>query len=289
MLGLATIQAAAGALQLTLDKKTNDYGKPGTQWQVFAYRAFQICSVPLLLSVGILAAPSGWHPLLTPWNLALLACSMGIMYATYPLRLGAYRNEKVTVLQPFAMSRQVFTVLLGFAFVAQERDHPWTFAWALAALAVIVGSQLSGGRLVVNKWSLMLITSGLLGAVQTFFTVHFVKMLGGPAYYVAETVALLAISTCALSARREWGNVAAVKRPWYWMAAINGTLGTVGVMIVLEIYRTAGMVAGSLTQLLYAAFVFLCSAAVLREKPTAKDVLVSAAVAGCVAAGTLMR
>lgn len=289
MLSAVFVQAAAGALQLTVDKKSNDFGKPGTNWQVFSFRTFQACAVPLLLAAGIVAAPDGWEALLTPANLALLALSMTLMYASYPLRLGAYRNEKVTVLQPFAMARPVFTVILGFAFVASERANPWPFVFALLALAVIIGSQLKGGRLVFNRWSLMLAAAGLLGACQTFITVGFIRLLGGPAYYVAETAALLLISASALTVSRGWGGIAQVKRPWFALNAANGALGTLGVLILFEIYRTAGIVTGALAQLLFVAFVFVFSMSILRERPTFKDVAVSAAVAACVAAGVLMK
>lgn len=286
---LGCVQAVSSALGLAVDKKIVAHRSVGSEWQALLYRFVQLLVLAPLLALGVLSFPNGFAPLWEPWTLAMFAASIGLLFASYPFRRAAYMNEKVTVLQPFAMSKQVFSVIVAFVFISQERANPWPFVFALVALAAIVFSQVGKSGLKFNKWSLTLTAGMAILTAQSFFTLGFVKMLGGSPYYFAEGVALVALNCLVLAGTGKWKQGKTIDRKWLAMMAGNALLGLVSVLIILELYRSHGMVASNLVQLLYVAFVFVFSWFLLGEKPTAKDIAVSAVVAGCVAAGTFLK
>ncbi len=284
------IQATFAGVATVLDKKVFAKRTVGADWQTLFQRITNLVFLIPLFWFGILKPlENGFEPLVSgdgPW---LLACSMALLYATYPLRRAAVMNEKVTVLQPFALSKNLFCVIFAFAFIPAERGNPWPFAFSVLALAILIGSQAGKSGIKFNRWTMSMLGGMFLLSIQSFFTLKFVKEVGGTAYYFAESFVILGIVGSIIAFGKQRRQAKQLDRRWVGLASGTAAINLVASLIVMEMYRAQGMVASSLLQLLYVAFVFAFSFFFLGERPTRKDLLVSALVTGCVAAGFLVK
>jgi hypothetical protein len=136
------------------------------------------------------------------WSLFILSAIA--LYFTYYLRRTAYANEKVSVLQPFAMLFQIFPVIIGFIFIATERANLITFLMAILASFIVIIPSIDFKNLKINKYSLMVLLSSTIKSAQLFFILHLLLKLNPQTLYFIESSIIIVLATIMMITKKEF-------------------------------------------------------------------------------------
>lgn len=215
-------------------------------------------------------------------DIALFLIATIWLYITYPLRRTAYANEKVSVLQPFAMLFQVFPIIIGFLFISTQRQNIITFAFALIASFIVILSNVDFKKITINKYSLMVLISSIIKSFQVFATLYFLTILSPSNFYLIETVLVIIISLILMFSKREFSEFKLLERRYVKLLLWTNTIVIVSILLALTMYSTLWIVVTSLISLLYLVFIYLLWYIILKEIPSKKDIIVSILVSVCV-------
>ncbi len=282
------LQAALNALWLVFNKKIVSNTNIWNHLQIFFMRFVHIFILIILVWFGFLnfSIPTS---LLTPLNLAIVLLWTFSLYFTYLLRNVAYRNEKVSTLQPFAMLYQVLPPLISFIFIASEKNSPITFLASLFASIIIIYSSINFKTFTINKYSGMVLLSSIIKSVQMFYMIYLIQFLSQSTFYILESIFVVLIA-CFFSFRKNefvWTKYYSWKyliTAFFWQAVILSSI-----VLSLTMFKTFWVILTSLIGLLYLVFAFLFSYIFLKESPWKKDVIVTSLVSVCIIIWVLFR
>lgn len=209
------------------------------------------------------------------WNIFLFVSSTLLLYTTYPLRRIAYANEKISVLQPFAMLNQIFPIIIWFMFVASERTSLSTFLIALIVSFFVIFLSVDFKNIRINNYSLMVLTSSLIKSVQVFAVLYFLKMLNPVWFFLFETLIVIIISIFLLFLRNERWEIKLITKAYAKIFFLSCFVSLVAILLNLTLYVNIWIIATSLLNLLYLVFVYILSYIFFWDKPSRKDVFLS--------------
>ncbi len=212
----------------------------------------------------------------------LLFIATAWLYITYPLRRIAYANEKVSVLQPYAMLFQVFPVIIWFIFIASERANVVTFLTALLASAIVIWTSIDYKNFKFNKYALMVLTSSVIKSFQVFAVLYFLTKLNPASFYFTETILVISFSIILLFLKKEFNEFRLLKKTYIKLLILTNSIGIGSILLALTMYSNLWIVLTSLLSLLYLAFIYVLSYFILWEKPSKKDIIVTLLVACCI-------
>lgn len=275
------IQAIFWALWMVVSKLALQNKNVWNNFQTFFSRSSHILIISVLFLTWILEfqSPIGifW---LNEW--LMLAWSWAALYFTYYLRREAYANEKVSVLQPFAMIFQIFPIIFGFIFIASERANVITFFMALIASAVVIIPSVDFKNFKMNKYCSMVLLSSTIKSVQVFVILYLISILDSSTFYFIESFYIIFLSICMMFTKKQFWDFKKVTYDYAKILFTANTVGIISILLVLTMYTTIGIVATSLISLLYLIFVYLFGYLILKEIPAKKDVIIAFLVAICI-------
>lgn len=204
------------------------------------------------------------------------------LYITYPLRRTAYANEKVSVLQPFAMLFQVFPIIIWFIFIASERANLITFIAALIASLIVILPNIDFKNFKISKYSLMVLISSIIKSFQVFATLYFLTKLNPASFYFLETVIVILISILLILTKRELLEFKLLTKKYLKLIFWTNSVVIVSILLALTMYSTLWIVATSLISLLYLVFVYILWYLILKEIPAKKDIIITILVSICI-------
>jgi len=211
------------------------------------------------------------------------------LYVTYPLRRIAYANEKVSVLQPYAMLYQVFPVIIWFTFMATERANFITFLSALIAAFIVIWTSINFKNFKINKYSLMVLTSSVIKSFQIFSVLYFLTKLNPATYYFTESILVIWMSALLIIFKNEFNELKLLTKKYTKLLMWTNTIVIFSILLALTMYSTLWVVLTSLLSLLYLAFVYILGFLILKEIPSKKDILVTICVAICIIVWVLFK
>jgi len=278
---LGVIQSILNAFWMILTKKVLENKKVWNNIQTFLNRSYHFLILLLLFILWFLNynIDSAW---LTYWDYWLFFISTSMLYVTYPLRRVAYANEKVSVLQPYAMLFQVFPVIIWFIFISSERTNLITFLSAVLAALIVILSSIDYKNFKFNKYSLMVLLSSLIKSIQVFATLYFLKKLTPASLYFTESILIIFISLFLMYFKNEFNQFKLLKKNYIKLLTFANSVVLISILLALTMYSSLGVILTSLLSLLYLAFIYILGYFILWEKPSKKDILVTLAVACCI-------
>jgi len=204
------------------------------------------------------------------------------LYITYPLRRIAYANEKVSVLQPFAMLFQVFPIIIGFLFISTERENIITFIFALIASFIVIISNINIKNFKINKYSLMVLISSIIKSFQIFATLYFLTKLNPANFYLLESLLIIIISISLMFFKNEFSQIKIIEKKYLKLLIWTNSIIIISILLSLTMYTTLWVVATSLISLLYLVFVYFLWYIIIKEIPSKKDIFITILVSLCV-------
>lgn len=279
---LWVIQALLNSVWMILTKKVVENKKVGNNIQTLFSRFNHLIILLLIINLWFFNFDINSS---TFWFLDILLFIFATisLYITYPLRRIAYANEKISILQPFAMLFQVFPVIIGFIFIATERANFITFLFAILASIIVIIPNIDYKTFKINKYSLMVLISSIIRSFHTFATVYFLTKLNAVNFYLLETILIIVFSVFLILIKWEFKQVKLLNKKYIKLLTTANTISIWSILIVLTMYTTIWIVATSLLSLLYLVFVYVLSYFILWEKPSKKDIIISFLVSICVA------
>lgn len=282
------IQSFLNASWMVLTKKVVENKKIWNNLQTLFNRWYHLIIVWILFIIWIFkynyieAAMS-----INDFGLLLIATLW--LYITYPLRRTAYANEKVSVLQPYAMLYQVFPIIIAFIFIASERANFITFISAMIASFVVIWTSIDYKKFKFNKYSWMVLISSIIKSFQVFAIIYFLTKFNPASYYFTETILVVTISLILILIKKEFWEIKLLTKKYLKLLLFTNSVVIISILLALTMYSTLWIVLTSLLSLLYLAFVYLLGYFVLKEIPTKKDVLVTLFVACCIIIWVLFK
>ncbi len=215
-------------------------------------------------------------------NILLFMLATFWLYTTYPLRRNAYANEKISVLQPFAMLFQVFPVILGFIFLASERANIITFLMAILASFIVLIPNIDFKNFKMNKYSSMVLLSSIIKSWQVFAVLYFLTILSPSNFYFIESLFIIIISFVLILVKKEFNEIKLITKKYSKLLFFANLVAIIWILLSLTMYSSLWVVLTSLLSLLYLVFVYILWYFILWEKPTKKDIVVTFLVAVCI-------
>jgi hypothetical protein len=173
---------------------------------------------------------------LIEWLLFILSAIA--LYFTYFLRRSAYANEKVSVLQPFAMLFQIFPVIIGFIFITTERANFITFLMALLASFIVIIPSIDFKNLKINKYSLMVLLSSTIKSTQLFFILHLLTKFNPQTMYFVESIIIIGLSLFMMFTKSEFGQFKLLTKKYSGLLFTANSIGIVSIILALTMYTT---------------------------------------------------
>jgi drug/metabolite transporter (DMT)-like permease len=222
-------------------------------------------------------------------DLFLLLIATIWLYITYPLRRTAYANEKVSVLQPYAMLFQVFPIIIWFIFIASERANLITFLSAIIASLIVILSSIDYKKFKFNKYSLMVLLSSTIKSFQVFAVLYFLTKFNPASFYFTETLLVISISILLILIKKEISEIKLLTKKYIKLLMFTNSIVIVSILLSLTMYSSLWVVLTSLLSLLYLWFIYILWYFVLHEKPLRKDIIVTLFVAICIIIWVLFK
>jgi len=257
-------------------------------WQTFFNRVFHLFVILILFYIWFFDY-NIWSWEFKNTDFLLLIFSTLALYVTYPLRRNAYANEKVSVLQPFAMLYQVFPIIIWFIFIATERANLITFLTAILASLVVIGVNIDYKNFKMNKYSLMVLTSSVIKSFQIFAIVYLLTKVNPASLYFTESIIVIVLAIILILSKRELGEIRLINKKYALLLTLSNSAFIISILLSLTMISTLGIVLTSLLSLLYLSFVYILWYILLKEIPSKKDILVSIFVAICIIIGVLFK
>lgn len=276
-------QALFAALWMVYWKKVVENKKIWNNWQTFFSRTNHWIIILIMIIFWVF-----WFEYniptneLTTFNILIFILAVFWLYTTYPLRRVAYANEKMSVLQPFAMLFQVFPIIIWFIFIATERANLITFLMAILASIVVIWTSIDFKKFEINKYSLMVLTSSIIKSIQIFAVIYFLTILSPETLYLTESILIIIISSLLILFKWEFKEIKLLTKSYFKLLTSANIIAIVSILLVLNMYTSLWIVATSLISLLYLWFVYLFWYLILKEIPSKKDILVTIFVAFCI-------
>lgn len=275
------IQSFLSATWMVLTKKIVENKQIWNNWQTFINRWYHLIIIWILFTTWILNYNISEASLMINDYLLLFIATSGL-YITYPLRRVAYANEKVSVLQPYAMLYQIFPIIIGFIFITSERTNIITFLSAITASVVVILTSINLKKISFNKYSLMVLTSSIIKSFQLFAALYFLTKFNPASFYFTETIIILSISLILILLKKEVSEIKLLTKKYTKLLIITNSIVIISIFISLTMYKTLWLIFTSLLSLLYLAFIYILSYFILGEKSSKKDILVVLFVATCI-------
>lgn len=204
------------------------------------------------------------------------------LYVTYPLRRIAYRNEKISILQPYAMLFQVFPIIIWFIFITTERANIITFLSAITASAIVIATSIDYKKFKFNKYSLMVLTSSIIKSFQIFSVLYFITKFNPASFYFTETIIILGFSIILMFIKKEFSDIKLLTKKYIKLLMFTNTIIVIPILLTLTMYSKLWVVLTSLLSLLYLVFIYILSYFILKEIPNKKDIIVAILVTICI-------
>ena len=288
-------QSFMNAFWMVLSKKVVENKAVWNNWQTFisrtnhaifiivilwiSYSFFDIKSLKFDLPENILNIK----------NIFLFTIATVWIYFTYFLRRNAYANEKVSVLQPFAMLFQVFPIILGFIFIATERSNLVTFLVAIIASFIVIIPNIDFKNFKMNKYSTMVLLSSTIKSGQIFIVLYFLTIISPISFYFIESLLMIIISSFFILIKWEFSEIKQITKKYAKLLFSANLIAVISVLLVLTMYSTLWVVTTSLLSLLYLVFVYMFWYIILKEIPTKKDVVIAVLVSICIVVWMLFK
>lgn len=285
---LGIIQSFLSATGMILTKKIVENKIIWNNLQTFFNRWYHLIIMLLLFLVWIFEfnyVESGF----TLYDFWLLFIATIWLYITYPLRRTAYANEKISVLQPYAMLFQIFPIIIWFIFIVTERVNLITFLSAIAASLVVILTSINYKNFKINKYSLMVLLSSIIKSFQLFAMIYFLTKVNPITFYIMETILVLSFSFLLMFIKKEFNQVKLLTKKYTQLLLFTNSVVVVSILISLTLFSTLWIILTSLLSLTYLVFVYMLSYLILKEIPSKKDVLVTLFVVLCVIIWVIFR
>lgn len=270
------IQSIFSSISMILSKKVLENKKIWNDLQTFFIRLNYFLFIVIILYFGAFGIsiniPENFFNI---WNVWFFIFSTMILYVTYPLRRIAYANEKISVLQPFAMLSQIFPIVIGFIFLASERTSLATFFIALLTSFLVVWFSVDFGKIKINRYSMMVLTSSLIKSVQVFAVLYFLKILSPIWFFFFETIIVMFIATFLLFFNKQRWEIKLLTKDYVKLFLFSNSVAFIALMLNFTLYVEIWIVATSLLNMLYLVFVYVLSYLVFGDKPCRKDLFLS--------------
>lgn len=277
------LQSLFAALWMVFWKKVVENKKVWNNWQTFFSRLNHWLVILILITIGAF-----WFNFEVPReelninNILIFVIAVIGLYITYPLRRIAYANEKMSVLQPFAMLAQVFPIILWFLFISWERTNIITFIMAIIASLIVIWTSVDFKNLKINKYSVMVLISSIIKSIQLFAVLYFISFLSPETFYLIESILVISISIILITFKKEFNQIQLITKEYFKLLTIANIIAVISILLVFNMYTSLWVVATSLISLLYLWFVYLFWYLILKEIPSKKDVIVTLLVALCI-------
>lgn len=275
------IQSFFWATWMVLTKKVVLNKKVWNNLQTFLNRSYHLIVILIVFNLWLLENDFIASDFKNYDYFLLILASLWL-YITYWLRRIAYANEKVSVLQPFAMLFQVFPVILAFIFIWTERSNPITFLSALLASFIVIWTSIDFKKFKINKYSLMVLGSSTIKSFQLFVSLYFLSKVNPASFYFIETIVILIISIIILTYKKEFSELKLLSKKYIKLVIFTNTVVIISIFLVLTMYSSLWVVLTSLISLFYLGFVYLLSYLILNEKASKKDVVIAILVSICI-------
>lgn len=275
------VQSFLNATWMVLTKKVVENKKIWNNWQTLISRTTHALILIAIFSLGFLEFEIPKQEI-NLYNIWLLLLATTALYITYPLRRNAYANEKVSVLQPFAMLFQVFPIIIGFIFIASERLNIITFITALIASIVVIWASIDYKNFKINKWCLMVLISSVIKSTQIFAIIYFLTILSPASLYFTESILVVIFSISLILIKKELTEIKLLTKKYTKLLISSNFIVVTSILLVLTLYNGLWVVATSLLSLLYLVFVYVLWYFILKEIPSKKDIFLTFFIAICV-------
>ncbi len=282
------IQSFLNAIWMVLGKKVVENKKIGNNWQTFISRWNHVLILFILFVIWFFEYKVPQAEI-NYFNILLLVAATLALYVTYPLRRIAYANEKVTVLQPFAMLFQVFPVIIWFIFIASEKANLITFLSAIIASLVVIWTSIDLKKFKISKYSLMVLISSCIKSVQVFAALYFLTLVSPASFYFTESLFILLYSIVLIGFKWEFMQIKLITKKYAKLLIITNTIVVISILLSLTMYSTLWVVTTSLLSLLYLVFIYILWYFVLKDIPSKKNILVTIFVAICIIIWVLFK
>ena len=289
------IQSFLNATGMILNKKVSENQTLWNNWQILISRwSHTIFLIFIFLIFGIFFGVDTLKldidsSVFTINNILLFLLATIWIYITYPLRRVAYANEKVSILQPFAMLYQIFPIILGFIFIASERANVITFISAVIASFVVIIPNIDFKKIEINKYSLMVLTSSLIKSAQIFAVLYLITILKPSNFYLIESVLIVMISLSLILLKKEFWEVKKITRNFWILLLKANFIVILSSLIVLTMFSSFWIIMTSLLSLLYLVFIYSLSYIFLWDKPSRKDIIITILVSICIIVWMLFK
>lgn len=282
------IQSFLNASWMILTKKVVENKKIWNNFQTIFNRWYHLIIIWILFVIWIFDY-NYIEANISNNDLFLLLIATIWLYITYPLRRTAYANEKVSVLQPYAMLFQVFPIIIWFIFIASERANLITFLSAIIASLIVILSSIDYKKFKFNKYSLMVLLSSTIKSFQVFAVLYFLTKFNPASFYFTETLLVISISILLILFKKEISEIKLLTKKYIKLLMFTNSIVIVSILLSLTMYSSLWVVLTSLLSLLYLWFIYILWYFVLHEKPLRKDIIVTLFVAICIIIWVLFK
>jgi len=223
----------------------------------------------------------------TIWGIFLF--SVFWMIANIPAQI-AYRQEKISVLTPFAETGRIITLILGFFLFANTSLV--TFSFALVSAFVLVWASINFKSFAINKYCLFILLTWVIQSINTIIAGYIILKLSTFSFIFGVNIIAVCITLFYMLSFKRWELVtipSQTTRPLLGMLTLNNLLWLVSYTITLYLMKELGIVMTSLLGMITMILTILSSYIFFRDIPTRKDIIVACIIMLCVGGGTILQ
>lgn len=271
------IQSFLNAIWMIFWKKVVENKSVGNNWQTLFSRWNHILIIGILFFFWFFEYKIPQNEI-NYFNIWLLIIATFALYITYPLRRIAYANEKITVLQPFAMLFQVFPVIIWFIFISTERNNIITFLSSIIASIIVILSSIDFKKFKFNKYSMMVLISSCIKSIQVFAALYFLSFLSPTTFYFSESIIVIIYAILLIIIKKEFKQIKLLTKKYSKLLIITNTIVICSILLSLTMYKNLWVITTSLLSLLYLLFIYILWYFILKDIPSKKNILVTVIV-----------
>lgn len=149
--------------------------------------------------------------------------------------------------------RQVFSVLCAIVLL-NEQISAISLVLTFVAVGILIVSNIENGKIVVNRYSGMILLASFIQSIGTIIVVKMTLHLGAMGYYAYESIGILVIAFMLVLAQKQFKEIYTLTRSYFQLQVIASVVAFISIVTALSLYGKLGVAISSLFSLLYLVF-----------------------------------
>ena len=203
--------------------------------------------------------------------LIILAIAFWSLYAV--LFQYSFRNEKVSVLQPYTSLDKIFVIIMWFIFL--ESDSIITFIISIFTFILIVLFSIDYKNIKISKTVILFIIWNLFASLRTLITWYLLILMSSINFVMLYSLIFVPLLLSYMSLRKEIWNFKLNSKKFYLYRSSTSIVWWVTYFISIFLIKDLWIILSSLLSLISLITTLILAYFLFKDIPKKKDVILS--------------